>query len=139
MSPKQQGQRLADTDGHQGEATKASAIETFFAELARRKHEPRLRTATGTVKIELVWPERTERWFVTVDRGEITVSRRNRAADCRVRVDAPVFEKILTEEMHPLAALLRGQVTVDGDLELLLLLQRLLPGRPQGRPVPAGR
>lgn len=50
-----------------------------------------------------------------------------------------VFEKFVTGETHPLTALLRGQLIADGDLELLLLLQRLLPGRRQGRPVPATR
>src|SRR4029450_7463157 len=47
---------------------------------------------------------------------------------CRLRVDADLFNKMAAGEANALAALLRGALAVDGDLELMMLFQRLLPG-----------
>jgi putative sterol carrier protein len=107
-----------------------SPSEEFLADLGRRRHEPLLRTAAGTIRIDLDQPRRADRWFVTIERGELTVSRRSRAADCRLRADADLFDKIAAGEANALAALLRGAVVAEGDLELLMLFQRLFPGPP---------
>lgn len=109
-----------------------SATEGFFAELASRPHEPLLRAATGTIRIDLHRPGGTDRWFISIDRGDVTVSKRNRTADCRVALDAELFDRIASGETNALAALLRGQIAVEGNLELLIMFQRLLPGRHAG-------
>ncbi|HEY2948246.1 MAG TPA: SCP2 sterol-binding domain-containing protein [Micromonosporaceae bacterium] len=106
-----------------------SATEGFFADLASRPDEPLLRAASGTIRIDLDRPGGTDRWFVTIDRGAVAVSKRSRTADCRVRIDADLFDRIASGETNALAALLRGQIAVEGDLELLMMFQRLLPGR----------
>ncbi|HEY3008219.1 MAG TPA: SCP2 sterol-binding domain-containing protein [Micromonosporaceae bacterium] len=121
-----------------------SATEGFFADLASRPDEPLLRAATGTIRIDLHRPGGTDRWFITIERGAVTVAKRGRAADCRVRIDAELFDRIASGETNALAALLRGQLAVEGDLELLMMFQRLLPGRQASRsgarqPAAAGR
>ena len=61
--------------------------EEFFDELAHRGYEPRAATMRGSVRLDLRRGKRTERWLVSVDRGDVTVSRTNAAADAVVRMD----------------------------------------------------
>ena len=105
----------------------------FFQELGRRGHEPLLEKATGIVRFDLVDGRRTERWLVTLDRGDVSVSRKNAAADCIVRGDRSLLEAMATGEANAMAAYLRGELTLEGDPELLLLFQRVLPGPPKRR------
>jgi putative sterol carrier protein len=111
---------------------RANPTAEFFDELGRRGHEPLLRKAAGSARFEVVDGNRTERWLVTFDEGEIKVSRRNAAADCVLRTDKAFFDRAAAGEMNLLAAVLRGEVAVGGDPRLLVLLQRLFP-RPTAR------
>jgi putative sterol carrier protein len=110
--------------------------ERFFAELAARGHEPLLRKASGATRIEVVDGGRTRRWLVTVDNGDIAVSRGNGDATCVLRAPKAVFDKIVSGRMNAVAAVLRGDVTVDGDWRLLVRMQRLFPGRARRRSSP---
>lgn len=107
----------------------------FFEELAQRGYEPGAETMRGSVRVDLRSGKRTERWLVSVDRGALTVSRRNAAADAVVRADEALFEGLVRGEVNAMAALLRGALTIEGDGGLLLLFQRLLgPATPRGTP-----
>ena len=57
------------------------ATATFFEQLAARGHEPLLQSASGTLRFELKNGGRTQYWFVTIDKGDITVSHANAEAD----------------------------------------------------------
>ena len=72
---------------------------------------------------------KTRRWFVTVDGGNIAVSSRGAEADCVVRADKAVFDKVVSGRLNAVAAVLRGDLEVDGDWRLLVRMQRLFPGR----------
>jgi putative sterol carrier protein len=105
----------------------------FFEGLNRRRHEPLLEKATGIIRFDLVDGKRTDRWFVALDKGDVSVSRKNRAADCVVRADRRLFEAMARGEANAMAAYLRGELTLEGDPELLLLFQRVLPGPVKNR------
>jgi putative sterol carrier protein len=107
-------------------------VARFFDELGSRGHEPLLEKATGSARFDVIDGRRTERWLLTIDRGDIAVSRRNAAADCVMQADKASFDRVVAGEMNFLAAVLRGEVTIEGDPKLLVLLQRLFP-RPSGR------
>ena len=111
----------------------ADATAEFFAQLAGRGREPLVQDASGTVRIELVQGKRTDRWLVSLDHGEISVSRRNAAADGVVRTTKELFDRLATGRANAFAATLRGEVDGEGDLGLILLFQRLLPGPPAKR------
>lgn len=100
----------------------------FFQGLGSRGHEPLLEKANGTVRFDLVEGRRTDRWLVTLDRGDVSVSRKNGAADCVVRADKALFDGMVSGDVNGLAAYLRGELTLEGDPELLVLIQRVLPG-----------
>ena len=104
----------------------------FFDELGRRGHEPLLEKATGTVRFDLVDGEQIEHWLLTLSRGEVSVARENVAADCVVRADRALFDAMLTGNANAMSAFLRGELSLEGDPELLVLLQRVL-GAPADR------
>ena len=76
---------------------------------------------------------RPERWLVSIDKGDVSVSRKNVRADCTFHADKAVFERLASGEMNAMAAFLRGDIVLDGDSELLVPFQRLLPGPPRRR------
>jgi putative sterol carrier protein len=114
-----------------GDTTDATAA--FFDNLVQRGHEPLLRKARGTVRIDLVDGGTTDHRLVTIDRGNIEVSKKRGSADGVLRVDRTLFERMAAGELNPVAAVLRGELTIDGDWRLLVLVQRLFPGSPGAR------
>jgi len=108
------------------------ATTEFFEELAARGHEPALAKATGTLRFDLRdGGPRAERWLITISKGDVAVSHRNAKADCVVRADRTVFDRIASGETNALAAFLRGAMEVEGDRGLLLAFQRAFPGPPR--------
>lgn len=107
--------------------------DRFFAQLAAREHEPLLRKASGTTRMEVVEGRRTRRWLIAVDKGDITVRRGSGEAACVVRADKAVFDRIVSGRLNAVAAVLRGELAVEGDWRLLVLVQRLFPGPPRKR------
>ena len=105
----------------------------FFEELGRRGHEPLLEHATGTIRFELAHGKRTDRWLVSIKKGDITVSHGNGEADTVVNADEALFHRLVSGEQNAMAALLRGTVDVEGRVQLLAQFQRLLPGPPKRR------
>jgi putative sterol carrier protein len=108
----------------------------FFEALRERGHEPRLRQAKGTFRFELTKARKIDRWLVTLNRGDVTVLHRGGDADCIVRADRAVFDRLASGELNGVAAVLRGELVAEGNWKLLVLFQRLFPGKP---PSPAKR
>jgi putative sterol carrier protein len=109
------------------------ATTEFFDELGRRGHEPILEKVTATMRFDLADAGRTERWLVAVDKGDVAVSHRNAKADCVLRADRKLFEGLARGEVNAMAALLRGAIGVEGDPQLMVVFQRLLPAPPGSR------
>src|SRR5215216_531573 len=109
------------------------ATSKFFDALVERGHEPLLEKTTGTVRFDLKDGSKTDRWLVTVVKGDFTVSRQNLRADCVVTADKSLFDGIVSGKTNAMAALLRGAMGVEGDVQLLVLFQRLLPGPSRSR------
>lgn len=106
---------------------------TFFEELEQRGHEPLLEKAQGTLRFDLTNGKNSEHWLVAFDKGDVSVSRRNRKADCGFTTDRALFGRIVRGEANAITAVLRGEATAEGDLELLFLLQRIFPTPAQPR------
>jgi len=105
----------------------------FFDELARRGHEPLFEKATGTVRFDLKDGKKTDHWLVTVAKGDLAVSRRHTRADCVVTTDRALFDGVASGKTNGMAAVLRGAMTVEGDVQLLVLFLRLFPGSKRAR------
>jgi putative sterol carrier protein len=61
------------------------------------------------------------------------VRQEDREADTVVGASPRIFDELVTGEENAVAALLRGDVTVLGDLLMVLQVERLFPGPPDSR------
>jgi putative sterol carrier protein len=113
--------------------TATDPVESFFAQLAERGHEPLLARGSGTVRFDLAEGKKVEHWLVAIEKGDVTVSHRNAAADTILRVDRSLFEQMVTGKVNATAAVLRGLLETEGNLGLVVLFQRLFPGPPRSR------
>lgn len=113
----------------------SDAIAEFLDALPGAGHVPLLEGVSGTLRIELEHGGQTERRLIEIDRGTVSVSRRHARADCTIRADRDQFEGMVSGRVNAMAALLRGQIGVDGNPNLLLQFQRLFPSppRPKGK------
>lgn len=111
---------------------RSDSTAEFFGGLGGRGYEPLLAKVTGSARFDVVAGARTEHWLVAIDKGEIHVSRGNAAADSILRAKKASFDRIAVGELNLMAAVLRGEVVVEGDPRLLVRLQRLFPRPPRG-------
>ena len=105
----------------------------FFDDLAAREHEPLLQNDSGTIRFDLADGRRVEHWYVSIDKGDVTVSHEDATADTVLRVDRSLFDQIASGRRNAIAATLRGELVPEGNLSLLILFQRLFPGPPRPR------
>jgi putative sterol carrier protein len=99
----------------------------FFEQVNRRGHEPVLARTSGRIRFEIASDGRTEHWLVRVDRGALSVSQGDEAADCVVRANRDIFDDVVTGRQNAFAAVLRGVIVLEGDMGLLAQFQHLFP------------
>jgi putative sterol carrier protein len=117
----------------------SDAVVDFFRELGQRGHEPLLAKVTGRARFDLVVDGRSDRWLVTVDKGDTTVSHKDGPAECAIQAERALFERLCRGEENAMAAVLRGALVCTGDVELLFAIQRIFPGPPpRDRPAIGG-
>ena len=103
----------------------------FFAAMERRGHDPLLERMNFDLRFDLSEDGRdTQQWHLTIRRGDLGVSCGPEDADCVITADRATFDRIARGETKPLAAWLRNQIAVEGRLQPLIVLERLLPGPP---------
>jgi putative sterol carrier protein len=102
----------------------------FFAELATRPHDPLLEKANGALRFE--FDDDPEGWLVTIDHGDISVTglTPDAEATCTVRGSRALFDELTEGRANAMAAVLRGELVIEGDTQLVLLFQRVFPGPP---------
>ena len=105
-------------------------IEGFFERLAAEP-PPMFGTLSGTLRFDITnGDDQVESWHVTVERGSVIVSRDPSVADSVVRVHRPLFTDVVAGRANAIAAVLRGDVGVEGNPHLLNVFQRAFPGPP---------
>jgi putative sterol carrier protein len=102
----------------------------FFDRLGSQP-QPLLNQVTATMRIDLDERNATRHWYLDIDKGRDGVSERNAEADVVVHTNHSLFERVVTGQANAMAATLRGQLTIDGDRQLLVAFQRLMPGPPR--------
>lgn len=119
-----------------------SATTELFTSIGRRGHENLLEKVSGTMRFDLENDHTVEHWHLAINQGDVSVTREAQPADCVVRADHGLFERMAMGEENPIAAALRNRISVEGNLRMLVLFGRLLPGPPNARhprPVVRGR
>jgi putative sterol carrier protein len=104
----------------------ADPTSDFFGKLGQPGSR-RLGKVTGSIRIDLDSDKATEHWLVAIDKGNISVSRKNVKADAALHADKEIFDRLAQGEASPLASMLRGLVRAEGDAELIVLFQGLFP------------
>jgi putative sterol carrier protein len=117
------------------------ATTDFFETLSRRRHEPMLARVSGAARFDVLTDGDIEHWTLRITKGDLEVSREVAEADCVVRTDRAQFNDLVTGRMNAMAELLRGGLALEGDPELLVLVQRLFasPSTPDAEALGAGR
>jgi putative sterol carrier protein len=115
------------------------ATTQFFEELARRDHEPLLEHTSGTLRFDITNGKKIDHWFVTIDKGDVSVSHGGGEADASLVASRALFDALASGKVSPVAAVLRGTLAVEGDESLLVLFRRLLPGPPATKKRAAAR
>lgn len=115
------------------------ATATFFDTLNRRGHDPLLEKVNGTIRFDLARNGGEDHVYLTVRNGDIAVSDGSDGADFVVRANRDVFNGIASGERNAMASVLRGSLAFEGDPQLFLRFQRLLPGPPQAGGQKGGR
>jgi putative sterol carrier protein len=109
------------------------ATAKFFEDLDHNGHERLLEKESGSLRFELSEGKAVERWRVDVHKGDVSVSHKAGAADCVLRTPKPLFDKLASGRENAMAAVLRGALIVEGNIDLLMAFQRILPGPPRRR------
>ena len=109
-------------------ADQPDPIAMLFERVSRGGRVDSLGEVVGTIRFDLHSGDRTESWLLAVQRGHVDVSHGGGEADCVVDLDKDLANQLATGEDNAMAALLRADMMVSGDVKLLVLLERLLPG-----------
>jgi putative sterol carrier protein len=106
----------------------ADPTAEFFGKLAESGHQPFLEKTTGTLRIDLANGKRIDPWLITITKGDVAVSRVKRKADCVAQTNKALFDGLVSGKQNALASMLRGEIEIEGNVELMVLFQRLFPG-----------
>jgi putative sterol carrier protein len=107
------------------------STEAFFDELGRRGHEPLLERVSATVRFDIGDEASVDHRYLRIDRGDLSVSGDDEPAACTVIIGDELLDDMIAGRTGAMAAFLRGALLVEGDPEVLVLVQRLFPGRPR--------
>ncbi|MFF4878568.1 SCP2 sterol-binding domain-containing protein [Micromonospora sp. NPDC000668] len=85
-------------------------------------------TTAGTLRLDVRGDGGTSHWYLTIADQHVAVTRSADEAELVVRADRAVFDQLASGERHLAAALLRNELTVRGNMRLLMVLRRIFPG-----------
>jgi len=108
--------------------TKPDPIAAFLGDLVEQGHQPLLHNVSGTIRLDLLDPSGPEHWFISVREGTVAVSNRNAKADAVGRAEEKLIAGMAKGSVNVNAALLRGDIEIEGDLALISSFARLFPG-----------
>jgi hypothetical protein len=107
------------------------AAAEFFRRLGELGRPGLFDGISGTLRFDIADGRRTDHWYVTITKGELTVSADAGPADVVVAGGRPLLDEIASGAANAFTAVLRCALTVHGHLGLLITFQRLFPG-PEG-------
>ncbi|MFI5837408.1 SCP2 sterol-binding domain-containing protein [Micromonospora sp. NPDC051300] len=106
-----------------------TSTDVFFDRLSTVGYDARLGTVSGSVRIDVRTDGGLRQWRLDIDRGHLRVTRDGGPASAVITTSERTAEAMATGGMNGLAAITRGEITVDGDLGLALRIGRLFPSR----------
>jgi putative sterol carrier protein len=115
--------------GHNPPGAGMNTLERFIGEICAEP-QPLLANTSGTLLFEIRDNNETVWALVTVDKSRVGVEEipGSRDADATIRADRALIDAIAAGRANAMAAVLRGEMRVEGDAELLMDFQRIFPG-----------
>jgi len=116
-------------------AATADPISDYFASLTEPGHIATFEREAATLQFDVAdgpTPDSgpSEHWHVTINDGDVSVTRQVLPADAIVHGARADVERIVTGRLNAQAALLRGLLRTEGSMAALMMFQRALPGPP---------
>ncbi|WP_051723962.1 SCP2 sterol-binding domain-containing protein [Micromonospora chokoriensis] len=108
-----------------------TTVEQHLQQLDAGRRPDLPETTAGTLRLDVRSDGCTEHWYLTIADQHVRVTRSADDAELVVRADRAVFDRMARGELHPGAGLLRNELTVQGNMQLLMLLRRIFSG-PRG-------
>ncbi|RQX09946.1 SCP2 sterol-binding domain-containing protein [Micromonospora arida] len=105
-----------------------ATAEQYLRQLDTGRRPDLPETTVGTLRLDVRDDGSTDHWYLTIADQQVRVTRSADDADLVVRADRPVFDRMIRGELHPGAGLLRNELTVQGNMQLLMLLRRIFSG-----------
>jgi hypothetical protein len=109
-------------------ASPSDPTARLFERISRIGRVDALADVEGSLRFDLHMGDRVERRTIVVHYGQITVVQDGGEPDCVVELDKSLLDRMATGQANAMTALLRADMMVTGDVRLLVLLERLLPG-----------
>jgi len=100
----------------------------LFERISRLGRVDALADVDGRLRFDVHHGDRVEHWAIIVQRGQVSVAHEVDDPDCVVDVDKALLDRMAAGQSNSMTALLRGDMMITGDVRLLVLLERLLPG-----------
>ncbi|MEU4716903.1 SCP2 sterol-binding domain-containing protein [Micromonospora purpureochromogenes] len=111
----------------------ATSGAEFLERLTSRRRPELPENLSGTIRLDLHDGGSTEHWYLTVHDQRVDVTRSHDDADLVVRADREVFDRLVDGRTEVVQSLLRNELTVQGEMRLLLTLRRVFPGPADAR------
>ncbi len=100
----------------------------LFERISRLGRVDALADIDGRLRFDIHVADRVEHRAIIVHRGQISVAGEVDDPDCVVDMDKQLLDLMASGRANAMTALLRGDMMASGDVRLLVLLERLLPG-----------
>jgi putative sterol carrier protein len=100
------------------------AARAFFEGLEQRAERAKLDGLDHSYRFEI---EGEGSWNVKIHGGRVVVTEGpdDGSADATVRMNADMFDRLVSGQQNPTTAYMRRKIKVDGDLGAVMKLQRL--------------
>ncbi|MCG5452051.1 MULTISPECIES: SCP2 sterol-binding domain-containing protein [Micromonospora] len=105
-----------------------ATAEQYLRQLDTGRRPDLPETTAGTLRLDVRDDGSTDHWHLTIADQRVRVTRSADDAELVVRADRAVFDRMARGELHPGAGLLRNELTVQGNMQLLMLLRRIFSG-----------
>ncbi|MEH0930277.1 SCP2 sterol-binding domain-containing protein [Micromonospora sp. CPCC 205558] len=110
-----------------------ATAEQYLQQLDAGRRPDLPESTAGTLRLDVRDEGSTDHWYLTISDQQVRVARSTEDADLVVGADRWVFDRMVNGELHPGAAMLRNELTVQGNMRLLMLLRRVFAGPSDAR------
>jgi predicted lipid carrier protein YhbT len=100
----------------------------FFEGLSQGRAKELSPKIRATIRFDLSTDTDVQHWFTDIENGTIRVSREEREADCVIKSDKKLFDRLAEGKGNVFSAWFRNEIGLSGSRWLMTVLRHILPG-----------